>query len=140
MSRFQRGFTLIAAIVILVVFAGLAAAISLLSTTQMIGAAQDVQGARAYQAARAGIEWGLFQITPKTPGGAYGACFAPTSFSFPAVATSLQGFTVRVTCATPAVSFGGPTVYVIDAIACNRGSCPGTPSTTYVERSLRVTL
>ena len=31
----------------------------MLSTTQHLGSALDIQGARAYLAARTGIEWGL---------------------------------------------------------------------------------
>jgi MSHA biogenesis protein MshP len=54
-----RGFGVIAAIVILVILSGLAAFVVSLSTTQSITFAQDVQGARAYQAARAGTEWGI---------------------------------------------------------------------------------
>ncbi len=138
----HRGFTLPAAIFLLVVFAVLGAAIAIVSTTQQMGAAMDVQGSRAYQAARAGIEWGLYQITPKSPGGSFSNCFATTSFVLPASAPTLQGFTVTVSCTrTPDPNgFNGPTVYQIDSIACNQATCPGTPSPTYVERRVKVTI
>ena len=55
----QRGFGVIAAIVILVILAGLGAFVVSISTSQNITFAQDIQGARAYQAARAGLEWGI---------------------------------------------------------------------------------
>lgn len=140
MKIFQRGFTLVTAIVILVVFAGLGAAIVAVSTTQQMGSALDIQSARAYRAARAGIEWGLFQVTPKAPGGTLGACFAATTFAFPAAADTLAGFSVTVTCTATANSHSGPAVLEIDALACNRAVCPGTPSMTYVERRMRVTI
>jgi MSHA biogenesis protein MshP len=55
----QRGFAIVAGIFILVVLAGLAAFVVSVTSTQHLTYAQDVQGARAYQAARAGVEWGL---------------------------------------------------------------------------------
>ena len=69
-SAFQRGFSLISAIFLLVVIAALGTFAVTISTTQHMGAAQDVMGARAYQAARAGIEWGAYRllITGARPG------------------------------------------------------------------------
>lgn len=65
--RRQRGFAIIAAIVILVILAGLAGFVVSLSTSQNITLAQDVQGARAYQAARAGVEYGLARWLSTNP-------------------------------------------------------------------------
>ena len=50
------------AIFLLVILAGLAAFLVHISTTQSITSAQDIQGARAYHAARAGVDWGLYQV------------------------------------------------------------------------------
>lgn len=66
MSR-QRGFGAIAAIVVLVILAVLAAAITSIGTAQQIGSAQDVMSTKAWQAARAGNEWDLYQ-TLRVPG------------------------------------------------------------------------
>jgi MSHA biogenesis protein MshP len=60
MSR-QQGFGAIAAIVVLVILAVLAAAIVSIGTAQQISSAQDVMSAKAWQAARAGDEWGLYK-------------------------------------------------------------------------------
>ena len=60
--KFPRGFAIVSAIFILVVLSVLGAAMVSLSTSQHLGSAQDVQGARAYQAARSGVEWGLYQV------------------------------------------------------------------------------
>lgn len=131
-----RGFALPSAIFLLVVLAMLGVAVMHVSTTQHVGSALDVEGARAYQAARAGIEWGLYRKLRE------GSCDAQSSFT-PAAAT-LQGFTVTITCADFPDANGGPTVTLITATACNQpsgGACPNTtnPDTGYVERRLDVT-
>lgn len=87
-----RGFAIVSAIFILVVLAVLGAFIVNISTSQQIGSALDVQGVRAYQAARAGIEWGLYKQLQSVPA----SCAASSSFT-PAAAT-LNAFTVSVTC------------------------------------------
>lgn len=131
-----RGFALFTAIFILVVLAALGAFILNISSSQQIGSALDMQGVRAYHAARAGIEWGLYQ---QLQGGV--AC--PAGNFVPPAAT-LSGFTVSVTCVATADAHGGPTVRELTATACNRpnaGACPNTvtPGTLYVERRLTVT-
>ena len=154
----QRGFTIISAIFILVVLAALGAFIVNISTSQQVGSALDVQGVRAYHAARAGLEWGLYQVqssanynfsygNPATAAGAADpnlrAC--PTSpASFTLTAPTFTGFTVTVTCAAAADASSGPTVYSVTATACNQptvgGACPNaTPTNSlYVERRLAV--
>lgn len=150
--RRQRGFTLVSAIFILVVLAALAAAITVVSTTQQIGSADDVQGAQAFQAARAGIEWGIYQVQ-STPAYNFGHTSTngnlrvcpPNPSSFVAPAPRLSGFTITVRCvAYSDGATGGPTVYQIQSTACNRpsgGNCPGTSGgANYIERRLQVTL
>ena len=60
--RQARGFSIVSAIFLLVVLSLLGSLMLTFSTVQHITGAQDVQGSRAYQAARAGIEWGLYQL------------------------------------------------------------------------------
>ena len=139
MSGVRRigGFAIVSAIFILVVLAALGAFIVNISANQQVGSALDVQGVRAYQAARAGIEWGLHRQLQG------GSCVGATSFS-PAAST-LSDFTVTVIC-TPTPDpgvFGGPTIYSITATACNQpnaGACPNTATANsfYVERRLEV--
>lgn len=134
-KRAQQGFTMVTAIFILVVLAALAAAIAVISTTQQIGSANDIQGAKAYQAARAGIEWGVYQVTRSS------ICAASTNFTL--TPASLSDFTITVTCETFADASSGPTVHRITSTACNRPSgsaCPGTPGTNYIERRLAVSI
>lgn len=135
-----RGFAIVSAIFILVVLAALGAFIVNISANQQIGSALDVQGVRAYQAARAGLEWGLYR---QLQGG--DVCAGVTSF-VPA-ATTLSVFTVTVGC-TPTTDpggFGGPTVKTLTATACNQPNaaeplCPNTtaPGQFYLERRLEV--
>jgi Tfp pilus assembly protein PilX len=58
----QSGFLLVSAIFLLVILAALGAFILTISGTQQTSSALDVQGARAYQAARAGIDWASYQL------------------------------------------------------------------------------
>jgi MSHA biogenesis protein MshP len=74
----QRGFSLVSAIFLLVVLAGLGAAMVSFSTTQNQGLAMDAMGSRAYQAASAGIEWAAYNIA-SNPGAANGTAFGPVS-------------------------------------------------------------
>lgn len=134
--RKLHGFAIFSAIFILVVLATLSAFILNISSSQQIGSALDVQGVRAYQAARAGIEWGLYQ---QMQGGV--AC--PAGNFVPAAAT-LGGFTVSVTCVASVDAHGGPTVRTLTATACSQptaGACPNTvnPGAFYIERRLTVT-
>ena len=95
--RGARGFAMIAAVFILVVVAALGSYIAVISSNQQIGSALDLQGGRAYLAARSGLEWGLYQINVVN---AHGSC-ASASGSFVPTATSLSGFTGDTTRRTP---------------------------------------
>lgn len=149
--RAARGFSLISAIFLLVVLAALGAVIVNIATVQHTTAALDVQGARAYQAARAGVEWALFQAFQG--GGAYcpGGATATDSFALPS-GTTLGQFSVTVTCTpvtytnTSAVIAVSPNIIArqVTATACNQpsgGACPnGSPGPDYVQRVISVRL
>ena len=55
----QGGFGLVAAMFLIIVIAGAVAAMARMSETQSATSSMAIQQARAYQAARAGIEWGI---------------------------------------------------------------------------------
>lgn len=158
--RKSRGFTIVSAIFILVVLAALGAFIVTVSTSQQTGSALDVQGVRAYQAARAGVEWGLYQVQATTaynfsygnPATSVGAAdpdtracpTSPTTLSNLS-STTFNSLTVTVTCVRTPGTSGGPAVYVVTGTACNQpvsGACPNTtsPGPFYVERRLEVVL
>lgn len=139
LAKRLRGFTMVSAIFILVVLAALGAFMVSISTNQQTGSLLDVQGVRAYQAARAGLEWGLYRQLQAA------SCVGATSFS--PTASTLSGFTVTVACTATADpgGFGGPTGYTITATACTEPDaaeprCPNTtnPGSLYIERRLDV--
>ena len=97
----QRGFSLFSAIFLLVMLSALGAAIVKVTSSSQIASALDIQGERAYQAARAGIEWGLYRQRRE------GSCpLLATSFALPA-GTTLSGFTVTVKCTLSRRTFSG---------------------------------
>jgi MSHA biogenesis protein MshP len=149
-SAGQRGFALVSAIFLLVVLAALGVAIVSFSTAQQTSSALDVMGARAYQAARAGIEWALYQrLNPQVsnPGVSPAYCniaAPPTSSSFAMpIGTTLSPFTVTVLCSVYQ-NTGTPTPIVIRTItatACNQpaaGACPGVSARDYVQRQVQI--
>jgi MSHA biogenesis protein MshP len=91
-QRGQRGVSIIAAIFLLLLFAAIAAFMVSMSATTNVTSAQDMQGARAYQAAQTGIEWGVFQLDPNDNALALPACFANTTLN------QYTGFSVLVAC------------------------------------------
>jgi MSHA biogenesis protein MshP len=90
--RGARGFAILSAVFLIVVLALLGSMIVNLSAAQHIESSRDLLGSRAYFAARAGIEWGIYQALRA------GNCAAATTL--PALAGSAQGFTVQVACAS----------------------------------------
>ncbi|WP_104429281.1 pilus assembly PilX family protein [Methylobacter tundripaludum] len=131
----QRGFSLIMAIFLIVVLGGIAVFIGRVSTMQHQSSALDEEGAMAYQAARSGIEWGVYQAIVVS------SCVASTSFTLPLIVpttpVSTVNYTVTVTCTrTPATE--GSTVinmYQITATAINAGV-----GRFFVERQLTATV
>lgn len=134
--RVQRGFSLISAIFLLVVIAALGAFAVTLSTAQHQSAAMDVRGARAYQAARAGIEWAAFGITNTAVGAVWAGCAAPAP---PALGGTLAPFAVVVACVSAPYTEGTTvgTVYILTSTA-TAGGAPG--NLDYIERVITVTL
>lgn len=108
----EGGFAIITAIFLLVVLGGLAAFMVTVSTAMHTTSALDLQGARAYQAARAGIEWGAFQALAPVP-----SCAVTTTL--PALGGNLSGFTTTVACSQSVHTEGAATVtaYRITATA-----------------------
>ncbi|MGH8622706.1 MAG: pilus assembly PilX family protein [Burkholderiales bacterium] len=146
-SARQSGFTIVTAIFLLVVLAMLGAFMLSISGLQQASSVLDVQGVRAYQAARAGVEWGAWQVLD--PNNAIGSPALPNCPDSPTqltLAGSLSPFTVTVTCSATSTTEGNRNVatYFIVATACNQpsgGSCPNaTPSGGYLERQVHATL
>jgi MSHA biogenesis protein MshP len=110
-ARAQHGFALVSAIFTLVILALLGGLILSLSNTQQISGVRDLLGTRAYYAARAGMEWGVYQ--------ALQASSCPASTALPG-AVAATGFAVTVACsASGPYDEGGvsTTLYRITATA-----------------------
>lgn len=135
----SKGFSLVSAIFLLVVIAALGTFAVTLSTTQQQSAALDVQGARAYQAARAGIEWGAYQVL-LSPAYAAGCQPGPAAQPIGPLPNTLSGFNVNVVCtSTPHIEAGVPvTIYQLTSTAITPGVAPGNPN--YVERQISVAI
>jgi MSHA biogenesis protein MshP len=137
-----RGFGSIAILVVLVMLAALAAAIVRLSATAQSSSALDTLGTRADQAARAGVEWGLYQAFK----GSWTTC---AGASQALDLRSDMGMMVTVTCTSSTYNEGETApgvpkvlrVYTIDAVACNSSTCPDNTRPaqgSYVERRRQV--
>jgi MSHA biogenesis protein MshP len=132
--RRQAGVGIITAIFLLVVLAGLGVAMVGIYTSQQSSANIDLLGAQGYQAARAGLEWGIFQRRRNN------SCAGSTRIDMPA-GTSLSAFRVFVSCQSQ--GSGDLTRFVITSTACNMPaatSCPSVNNAESVRRTLEVEL
>lgn len=139
LATVQRGFSLVTAIFLLVVIAALGTFAVTLSTTQQQSAALDVIGSRAYQASRAGIEWGAYQVLQNTAGAFATACQpGPTSQTLTGLPNTLAIYTVTVNCTSVTTSDGGTPLTVYQLTSTAKQGAAATPD--YVERQMSVTI
>ena len=147
--RAQGGFAYIAAVILLVLMAGMATAIVRLNVSQANAATGAALTARASQAARAGLEWAFYQLST---GNAQFCVNKRVDLSDKRVdLADFQkdtGFLVSVSCDVSSYNEGqDPTdgsvvvknLYQVVAVACNgsSGSCPdngGSAQVDYTER------
>jgi MSHA biogenesis protein MshP len=134
--RSARGFLIIAAVFLLVVLAGLVAYLMTVSTTSQTASVADLNSARAYQAARSGLEVAAFQVLRSS------TCTATQNIAFTG---NLAGYTATVTCeSSGALTEGGGSVtaYKLVSNGCNESACPNLSITSpfYAERELGLTL
>lgn len=126
----ETGFTLITALFLLIVVAGLSVYMITIRNVQQSTVVFAQQGARAMQAARAGIEWGIYEAM------ANGNCVASTSFT--ATGTALSAYGITVECTSSAHDEG---VVTIDTYVLTSTAQTGIYGTLdYVYRSLRATV
>ena len=123
----QRGFSIVTAIFLLVVLAGLGAAMVVFSTSQQQTLALDLQSGRAYQAARAGIEWGAYQVNKVA-----NACPAATTLNFSG--TPLAGFSTSVSCSATTHTEGADTVSIY--LFTSTATFGTLHSVDYIERQM----
>lgn len=137
----ERGFSLVSAIFLLVVIAALGTFAVTLSTTQHQSVALDVMGARAYQAARAGIEWGAYQVIQSGVAGPAFASACQTGGALPqpgALPGTLAGFAVNVGCSATSHVEDATTLWVYQLASSAVQGTVATPD--YVERAISATI
>lgn len=138
----QRGFSLISAIFLLVVISALGLFAVTVSTSQQQNAANDAQGSRAYQAAKAGLEWSAFQITHPVEGAAFiTACQNGTALPQPTMpaGTQLSAFSLSVSCtATAPITEGTNSLRVYQLTSIAWSGVIASPY--YVERQVSMAL
>lgn len=148
----QRGVSIITAVFLLLLFAGLAALMANVISASHTTAAADLLGARGYQSARAGVEWGLFKIfqapdgyspsIPKEDGNCGADVVLPNCPTTAFPGGGLDGFQVNVACqpfpdAASVYYEGCRRVRIYRITATARG--PGPLGQT-VEREVQVTV
>ena len=135
LPRRAKGFALILALFLIVSLAAIGAYLLTVSNVQVESGIMDEQSARAYQAARGGLEWGAYQVLQASN------CWAgTTTMAYPA---DLATFSASVTCtAFPPETEGGAPVatFRITSTGCNDAACPGAAAPGYVERQLQLTV
>jgi MSHA biogenesis protein MshP len=115
----------------LVVLAALGAFMLTFSNTQQLTSAQDVQGSRAYWAARAGLEWGIGSVFPL----ASAAAVCPASPTTLAIDT----FSVTITCSVLSYNEAGVTVKIFKFVSV-ASSAGAAGSRGFIERSVSASL
>ncbi|MDZ4201708.1 MAG: hypothetical protein U1C96_06130 [Gallionella sp.] len=120
------------AIFLLVVIAALGAFALTLSNTQTQSQTLDVRGARAYQAALAGIEWAAFHVSQEAASSpaAWAGCLPGQAVT---TGGMLADFAVTVNCSAVSAVEAGSTLWIYDvsAVAVTGGN-PG--DLNYVEQ------
>ena len=142
----SSGFAVVSAIFLLVILAALGAFMVTISSVQHTTSATDIEGSRGYWAAQAGLEWGLYQVLdptnatvvapanaawPNLPG-----CFSPNPTTLPALAGSLVGFTISVSCAVSTHTEAGKSVAVYQLTSRATKGTVGTQN--YIQRELGI--
>ena len=127
----QAGFSIVMAIFILVVLSLLGGYMVKLSGVQHATSTYVIQGARAYQAAKAGVGWAISRIS------AGGVCSDITSTP-PINFTDINGFSVTLTCSNQTFSEGAdtPVVYKITALS----EFGAYNSANYISRKIEVSI
>ncbi len=124
-SRTEQGFTLVAAIFLLVVVAALVVYVTNIRVVQQTTLLYGVQGARATQAARSGVEWGIYQSIVN------GSCAASTTFTD----VALAGFSIEVQCDQTSHTEGTTPINTYRLTAIARSGSYG--SLDYVQRRIQ---
>ena len=129
-GRKQRGFSLITAIFLLLVVAGLVVYMLNIRVAQQTTLVYGVQGARAMLAARSGIEWGIHRALTT------GNCPAEPPFSL--ADPALSAFLIDVSCSESDHLEGTTSITTFQLTSIARAG--GFGSLDYVQRQIQATV
>lgn len=135
MTGARTGFTLVSALFLLVAITAAGAFLLRVASVQRESAVSGWLGAKAYHAARSGIEWKLHQVS-----GAPGSCppGPPTTDVFTLGEAGLAGFDVTVTCESDLHVEAGVTTTRFQLVALAERGAFGDRD--YVSRRIEATL
>lgn len=127
----KNGFAIGAALAILCICAVFGVFFLKMFVLGQESSARDAMGEKAYQAARAGMEYGAYQSLINS------SCL-PATLAVP----GFTEFTVALSCIRVSTSEAGVpvTVDTWTSLACSGAVCPGAVGPSYVERQIKVTL
>lgn len=129
----QNGLMLPVAIFLLVILAGLVGYAMRLSLLANMGTTQDVQGARAYLAARAGVEWAAYKVLSPGSNAMQTCPTVPSPFT-------INGFNITLTCSRSIPQDKGNTQDIGIYTITSRASVGVVATQDYIEREIKMTL
>lgn len=141
-GKAQSGFSVPAALFIVLVLAGLGAFLATIGSSQQLGHAQDIVSSHTFQAARVGMEWGVYQVI-NTNGTFRNNCEGLGGSSTLNDMDGLPDIHVEISCRSLPYQEGVTKLrsYAIVSTACNSASCgAGVKPPLYVERRLETNI
>lgn len=129
----NAGFSLVAAIFLLVVLAGLGIYMVTISTVQQQTLSYTYLSARAYQAARSGIEWGIYRVINDNDCSAF-----PHTIDFSD--GSLAGFQTQISCSLSNHQEKSHQFKIYQLTASSETDTAGFGNQDYVSREIKVTI
>lgn len=132
----QRGVSLVAGIFLLLLMSVLAAMLANLMSITNRNMAADIGGSRAFQAARAGAEWAMYQIyhTDENAASPY-PTNPPTCINVTAPFPAIAGHALVVTCTAYTYSEGAHNIAVYDIVSTATATGVAAPG---IERQVKV--
>ena len=127
----QAGFSIVMAVFILVVLSLLGGYMVKLSGVQHATSTYAIQGARAYQSAKAGIGWAIARISA---GGVCSDVISASPISF----ADINGFSVKLTCSRQGVSEGTENFFIYKVGALSEFGVYN--SAEYVSRKVEISV
>jgi len=145
MRRRESGSMLLIIVFFMVVGGALAAGVLAATRSQSQTSALDVQGVRAYWAARSALEWAAYQVSDPDNTQGLGASQLPACFASPkalALPGDLGAFTVSVSCARqPAVgSHEEQQNRIVGYVLTATASSGGAAAPDRIERQVQTTV